>query len=89
MNNKKDGGPAFPIICEIDPNIGVHSGGMSLRDYFAINDEIKDQLIKDIMEQAGIQEFNAETYFKIKSKLKYIAADSMIEERDNNGDINE
>ena len=31
----KDGGSAFPLISRGDPNICIHSMGMTLRDYFA------------------------------------------------------
>jgi hypothetical protein len=33
---KNDGGPAYPIVCDGDPVQILHSGGMSMRDAFAI-----------------------------------------------------
>ena len=35
----KDGGSAFPLISRGDPNICIHSMGMTLRDYFAAHAE--------------------------------------------------
>lgn len=35
MGNRRDGGPAFPIVCDGDPVHMLHSEGMTLRDYFA------------------------------------------------------
>lgn len=70
MNNKQDGGPAFPFTTECDetkPN-QVLSTGMSLRDYFAAS-----ALTGYISHGAGMN--NAVAW-------SYETADNMLKQRD-------
>jgi len=72
---KNDGGPAYPIVCNSDPVLILHSSGMSLRDYFASHaPEMEEQFFKDSPKKEHIT--------ATISVWNYIYADAMIKERD-------
>ena len=72
MNNKLDGGPAFPFTAECDETAfnQVLSTGMTLRDYFAA------KAMQAYLQRGYIQDDAA--------KRAYNTADSMLKARDVN-----
>jgi hypothetical protein len=86
--SRLDGGSAFPSIAEIG-DIVTTDGGMTLRDYFAMNyepdyDGVSENMasavglkMPEVSDRQAWLRFHAE----YRAKLRYIEADAMLTER--------
>lgn len=77
--NIKDGGPAYPVE-EYKGSEKILSGGMSLRDYFAVH--ASDSDIKEYLSETKSIDGLEYTNDRSISEARYMFADAMIEERE-------
>jgi hypothetical protein len=71
--DKKDGGPAFPVVGNLTSDL-IESSGMSLRDWFASHATDDDIL-------AYLAYYNNPNMMHFRITAKYAYADAMIAER--------
>ncbi len=83
---KNTGGPVYPIVCDGDPCIILHSEGMTLRDYFAGHSHFGINQAIDLINGIGSRSdpassANIDDIAETMAMLNYKYADAMIKER--------
>lgn len=79
MSNKPNGFSAFPLPLG-DEQIGEHSAGMTLRDYFAAK-AMHAAIESQLHDGGDVPEENIPKFFEVVAGYAYVAADAMLKER--------
>lgn len=86
MKTKNDGGPAFPRIESGTNGQGQidevwSTDGMSLRDYFASNEDVTQLVLKVLTLNNNLTP-DVQEIIRLTVSMKYAVADAMLKERE-------